>query len=232
VLEEFTRGLADGGHTYEVNDLYANGFDPVYNMRDFAFFAHESVPREVLEKSDLRQDVLDSAGTGLFGPIKKALAKRWLRGKDVTEIVQMISQQKPKDVLEEQKKVSRADAIALIAPNYWMHFPAILKGWITRVFTYGFAYTLTAEGWRGAVSGRISMLELKKAVIIQPTFFSEEDYESMGLKEAMRKTIDMWAFEYPGIPDVEHVYFHGMYGVDENTRKGYLQRAYQLGKEF
>jgi putative NADPH-quinone reductase len=186
-----------------VNDLCAIGFDPVFNVHDFAFFADESVPRELLEERfTLRQDVLDSAGAGLLGPIKRALA------------------------------ISRSDAIALIAPNYYMHFPAILKGWITRVFTYGFAYTLTADGWRGAVKGRISLLKRKKARIIQPTFFSEEDFEATGLREAMQKTIDMWGFEYPGIPDVQHVYFHRMYGVDENTRKGYLQRAYQLGKEF
>jgi NAD(P)H dehydrogenase (quinone) len=216
-----------------VNDLCAIGFDPVFNVHDFAFFADESVPRELLEERfTLRQDVLDSAGAGLLGPIKRALAKRWLRGKEVTEIVQMISQHRPKDVLKEQEKISRSDAIALIAPNYYMHFPAILKGWITRVFTYGFAYTLTADGWRGAVKGRISPLKRKKARIIQPTFFSEEDFEATGLREAMQKTIDMWGFEYPGIPDVQHVYFHRMYGVDENTRKGYLQRAYQLGKEF
>ena len=129
-------------------------------------------------------------------------------------------------------EIAEADGIVIVHPNWWGQLPAILKGWITRVFTYGFAYTLTAEGWQGAVNGRVSLLDLKKALIIQPTFFSEEDYESTGLKEAMRKTIDMWAFEYPGIPDVQHVYFHGMYGVDENTREGYLQRAYQLGKEF
>ena len=30
-----------------------------------------------------------------------------------------------------------------VAPVWWMGFPAILKGWLERVFAYGFAYTLT-----------------------------------------------------------------------------------------
>ncbi|UCG86744.1 MAG: NAD(P)H-dependent oxidoreductase [Gemmatimonadota bacterium] len=232
ILDEFTKGLADAGHTFEINDLYANKFNPVYSADDFAFFMDESVPMEILEKMNLRTKVLDAASAGPLGPLKAVLAKRWLRGKDLRQIAQGIAQHKPKDVLAEQEKVSRSDAIAVVAPNYWMHFPAILKGWITRVFTYGFAYTLKPEGWKGDVSGRVPLLRLRKALIMQPTFFKKEDYESTGLAEAMRKTIDMWGFEYPGVSDVQHVYFHGIYAVGPETLKQYLQKAYLLGKEF
>jgi putative NADPH-quinone reductase len=45
VLEEFTRGLADAGHEYEVNDLYANGFDPVH------FHGTEAIGREYVQHS-------------------------------------------------------------------------------------------------------------------------------------------------------------------------------------
>jgi NAD(P)H dehydrogenase (quinone) len=232
LVEEFTRGLEDGGHTSMINDLYANKFDPCYNTVDVAFAVHETVPSWVMEQFDVRQGVLDGAGTGIFGPIKKAMAKRWMRDKDLTDIAEMISQHKPKDVLKEQEKVAWADAIALIAPNLWMGFPAILKGWMTRVFTYGFAYTLTPEGWQGSVAGRVSGVKLKKALIMQAGFLSEEDYRSTGLEEAMRKTIDMWAFEYLGVPDVQRVMFYSIYGVDDQTRRGYLQTAYKLGQEF
>jgi hypothetical protein len=30
----------------------------------------------------------------------------------------------------------------------------MLKGWLDRVWTPGFAYDLSAEGWRGDISGR------------------------------------------------------------------------------
>ena len=33
VLEQFTKGLADAGHTFEVVDLYAIRFDPVFVPR-------------------------------------------------------------------------------------------------------------------------------------------------------------------------------------------------------
>jgi NAD(P)H dehydrogenase (quinone) len=48
----------------------------------------------------------------------------------------------------------------------------------------------------------------------------------------MEKLIDEWCFRYPGIQKVEHVYFSAVYGADDATRQGYLQRAYLLGKEF
>jgi NAD(P)H dehydrogenase (quinone) len=34
VLEQFTAGLRDGGHTSEVVDLYTIKFDPVFRNRD------------------------------------------------------------------------------------------------------------------------------------------------------------------------------------------------------
>ncbi|UCG61044.1 MAG: NAD(P)H-dependent oxidoreductase [Candidatus Zixiibacteriota bacterium] len=232
LLEEFIRGLADGGHTYEINDLYAIGFDPVYTERDAAFFMDDTVPEEVLERFNLRQRVLDSVGGGLFGPIKKLIAKRRMEGASLRDIARAIGKHKPKDVLIEQEKIARSDAIAVIAINLWMHFPAILKGWVTRVFTHGFAFRLSPEGWQGNVKGRIPLLKLKKALIMQPTFFSEEDYKSTGLYEAMRKTVDLWGFYYPGIPDVHREFFYRVPSVDEQTRREYLHRAYTLGKEF
>jgi NAD(P)H dehydrogenase (quinone) len=44
--------------------------------------------------------------------------------------------------------------------------------------------------------------------------------------------IDDFAFRYPGIKKVEHVYFYAVHGADDKTRQGYLERAYLLGKEF
>lgn len=47
------------------------------------------------------------------------------------------------DIITEQKKLLEADLIVLQFPIWWGSFPAILKGWIERVFTYGFAYGST-----------------------------------------------------------------------------------------
>ena len=186
------------------------------------------MPLEMLERANLNQQLLDASG----GPIQRLLMKRWLRDKGPLDIVKFIRQHQPKDVLAQQEKVARAQALAVIAPVYFVGFPAILKGWIERVFSLGFAFGLTPEGWRGDIKGRIPLLKHEKALIINTTLFNEETYRSLGLSDAMEKLTDEWCFRYPGIQKVEHVYFYAVYGADDTTRQGYLQRAYLLGKEF
>ncbi|MFI1254778.1 NAD(P)H-dependent oxidoreductase [Streptomyces netropsis] len=44
------------------------------------------------------------------------------------------------DIAAEQEKVRWSDAVILQFPLWWFSTPAILKGWIDRVFTSGFAY--------------------------------------------------------------------------------------------
>ena len=73
--------------------------------------------------------------------------------------------------------MAAADGLAFIAPIYWMNVPAILRGWVERVFTAGFVYTMTADAWRqGDLSGRMLLMRHKTALIMTPTFFRESDY--------------------------------------------------------
>ena len=44
------------------------------------------------------------------------------------------------DIRAEQRKLLRADALVLQFPLWWYAPPAMLKGWIDRVFTKGFAF--------------------------------------------------------------------------------------------
>ena len=44
------------------------------------------------------------------------------------------------DVIVEQQKLLAADAVILQFPLWWYGVPAILKGWIERVYAFGFAY--------------------------------------------------------------------------------------------
>nr|WP_255783943.1 NAD(P)H-dependent oxidoreductase [Lysobacter chinensis] len=44
------------------------------------------------------------------------------------------------DIAAEQDKLRWADVVILQFPLWWFSMPAILKGWIERVYAYGFAY--------------------------------------------------------------------------------------------
>ena len=51
------------------------------------------------------------------------------------------------DIAAEQDKVRRADAVVLQFPLWWFSMPAIMKGWVDRVFVEGFGYGIRkAEG--------------------------------------------------------------------------------------
>ena len=51
----------------------------------------------------------------------------------------------PVDVLAEQERIDRADHLVLVFPMYWWSMPALLKGWIDRVFVSGWAHDITAD---------------------------------------------------------------------------------------
>jgi NAD(P)H dehydrogenase (quinone) len=175
----------------------------------------------------LKSMILDNSG----GSFQRFFMERWLRNKDSAYLSKLIRELKPRDVVEQQKKVAEAQGLVIISPVWFVGFPAILKGWIERVFTYGFAYSLTQEGWMGDIKGRIPLFKHEKALLISTTLFNEESYQT-GLREAVKKLIDDFGFRYPGIKNVEHVYFYSVSAVGDEARRGYLKEAYRLGKEF
>jgi NAD(P)H dehydrogenase (quinone) len=114
---------------------------------------------------------------------------------------------------------------------YFVGFPAILKGWIERVFSLGFAYRLAPEGWKGDIGGRIPLLTHEKALIMQTTIFDKKAYDA-GLRDAIHVLVDEFAMRYPGITHVEREYFYAVHDTDSAKLRRYLERAYQLGREF
>ena len=66
----------------------------------------------------------------------------------------------PEDVAAEMEKVKWADLIIFQFPVWWSSFPAILKGWIDRVFANGFAFD-AAEGKmydEGSLKGKKALI--------------------------------------------------------------------------
>ena len=143
VLDRFDAGLRDAGHTNEIVDLYAIGFDPILRPRDTPSWLTETIPDDMLDRMRLRESLLDEAG----GPLKRFALKRLIGDRDARGIIRLLRERyQPKDVLVQQQKVARAEALAFVAPVHFLSFPAILKGWLDRVWTPGFAYDLTAGG--------------------------------------------------------------------------------------
>ena len=100
VLERVTSGLQVGGHTGEVIDLHAVGFDPVFRDRDYNQFMHASLPDDLVEQPDFRQALVARAG----GPVRRAVAKQWMRGKTNRQVVQALGRRTPRDIRSHQEK--------------------------------------------------------------------------------------------------------------------------------
>lgn len=226
ILERFSAGLHDAGHENEVLDLYAIQFDPVLKTRDVVNWLPDENAPDVAEKI-----VRERIYGGTAKPLQRILSRLMFRRNSPVEIMNRLRKRGPKDVREHQAKVAAADALVFIAPVWFVGFPAILKGWFERVFTLGFAFSLTSEGWHGDIRGRLPRLHHEKALIISTTIFDRSAYAS-GLGEAMRKLIDEFTLHYPGIKTVEHEYFYGVTMADKKTLERYLERAYRLGREF
>lgn len=228
ILTNFVNGLKAAGHEYEVVDLYKIKFNPTFQDMDFSSFVDKEMPKDLFQQMDLRKMITVLAG----GPVKRFIAKMLIKNKTDDELIELINAQKPKDVIIQQKKVAEADVLVFITQVFWMHFPAIVKGWMERVLAYGFAYKLNDSGWRGDPDGRIPLLKIKKAVIMQPTFFNEKVYREKGFKASMERIIDEWGLKYPGIETVDHLYFHSILSVTPEIRKKYLEVAYLKGKDL
>jgi NAD(P)H dehydrogenase (quinone) len=78
------------------------------------------------------------------------------------------------DISEEQEKLKWCDLLILQFPLWWFSMPAILKGWIDRVLTPGFAYSQEKFYNHGGLRG-------KKAMVLLTTGGSQQRFSRFGL---------------------------------------------------
>ncbi|GLO46967.1 NAD(P)H-dependent oxidoreductase [Pseudomonas putida] len=97
----------------------------------------------------------------------------------------------PADVLKEQARIERADALVLVYPIYWWSLPALLKGWVERVFSNGWAFD-----YEGGVT--VKKLRGMKVHLVGVAGADSGTFERHGYGEAMRVQIEHGIFDYCG----------------------------------
>ncbi|MNW46894.1 Glutathione-regulated potassium-efflux system ancillary protein KefF [compost metagenome] len=123
----------------------------------------------------------------------------------------------PADIATEQEYLKKADVITFIYPIWWTGLPAILKGYVDRTFSYGFAYQYNAQG------GVDKLFTGKKGVIINTHGTPGEIYDSIGMSNSLKQTSDGGIFEFCGIEVLEHFLFGGVTTVaTDKDRKNML----------
>jgi NAD(P)H dehydrogenase (quinone) len=104
------------------------------------------------------------------------------------------------DVVQAQDDIRAADAISVVYPLWWLSMPAIMKGYIDRVFARGFAY----ETRDGIVHG---LLLGKKSVLItisgapMPLLIKSGDWSAVEVLQ------DKHIFRSAGFELLEHLHF-------------------------
>lgn len=130
----------------------------------------------------------------------------------------------PLDIYEEHKHIEWADVIIFIFPLWWNGMPAIMKGYLDRVFSYGFAYRYDKHGSHG-------MLTDKKVMILTTLGETDEVYSVSGLYEAVKMTQDLGVFEFCGMEVLLHHFFPAVPHVDNDTRQLYLEELKHVYSE-
>ncbi len=106
------------------------------------------------------------------------------------------------DVTAEQEKVMWADLIIFQFPLWWFGMPAILKGWVDRVWARGFAYYTGRKYDTGMLRGKLGL-------ICVTTGTSADTYAPDGIDGSLFDTlwpINNGVFRYTGC-DVVEPYF-------------------------
>jgi NAD(P)H dehydrogenase (quinone) len=142
VAEQLAAGVSSIGHTVEIADLAAEGFDPRFTKNDVA--------------------------------------------------VHLKTQEPSISIVKEQQRIDRAAALALVYPVYWWSFPALLKGWIDRVFSNGWAYDAAPDQ---PLRKQLQRLPVHLVAIGGADL---KTYARHGYFGAMRTQIDHGIFEYCG----------------------------------
>ena len=129
----------------------------------------------------------------------------------------------PADVLAEQARLERADALVLVFPVYWWSMPALMKGWIDRVFSNGWAYD--ASSGRGVLK-KLGHLPIH---LVGLGGADERTWHKRGYTDAMKIQIETGIFDYCGAPVLSSTV---LMEADTGDALAHLQAAHSLGQRI
>lgn len=137
------------------------------------------------------------------------------------------------DITLEQEKLRWADTVILQFPLWWFSMPAILKGWVERVYAYGFAYGVGEHSdsrWgdrygEGTLAG-------KRAMLIVTTGGWESHYAARGINgpiDDILFPIQHGILHYPGFDVLPPFVIYRTGRIDEAR---FAQISYALGQRL
>ncbi|MEL6477773.1 MAG: NAD(P)H-dependent oxidoreductase [Pseudomonadota bacterium] len=170
VARQFNAGAEAAGHSTELVDLHAEGFDPRWSAADIEADGSATVPA---------------------------------------------------DIRAEHARIDRADAICLVFPLFWWGMPAMMKGWVDRVWCWGWAYDQLDDP-------EISLQRPRSGVLLIPAGARSDEMEDEGYLAALETAWIKGTFGFFGFTERQMVVLNGSTG-SAARRAALLERAYQTG---
>jgi len=130
------------------------------------------------------------------------------------------------DLLKAQEDIRWADHLVIIFPNWWGTFPAILKGFIDRIFLPAFGYKFkssTSFVWKKLLKNKTGRMIV---TMDAPPIYYRFYLFSPGVR-AIRKTV----LEFCGISPVRTTLIGPIKKMSEKQKTSWLKRIEKLGKK-
>ena len=109
--------------------------------------------------------------------------------------------------------------MVFVHPVWWQDRPALLKGWLDRVFADGFAYEIDGSGPKGLLGG-------KKAGVIQTTGgLLDQDYATDGAKDAIVRSMPDGTLSFCGVEVLTYKTFYAVLTAPQETREAMLEEV-------
>ncbi|MDG1208674.1 MAG: NAD(P)H-dependent oxidoreductase [Paracoccaceae bacterium] len=128
----------------------------------------------------------------------------------------------PIAIQAEQARVEWSDAMIFIFPLWWWSMPAMMKGWIDRVMSYGFA-------WKDPRDPDSAGMRRRKIIVMITAGDDAAGLAKRGYDTALHTQLNVGTWDYCGFKDVTTRIFYGVTpGASEELRAEYLAEARAL----
>ncbi|HSZ08116.1 MAG TPA: NAD(P)H-dependent oxidoreductase [Steroidobacteraceae bacterium] len=186
MTREAAKALRGAGHEVEISDLYAMGFNPVSDRRNFVTIHDPGYFRQQ------REEAYAAAHDG-FAP----------------------------DIQSQMDKLNWCDVLILQFPLWWFGLPAILKGWVDRVFASG-GRTYGGGKWydRGVFAGKRAMCSV--TIGGDSPIYSEHGLN--GSIDSILFPIHHGILYFTGFTVIEPFLVHAAARIGDAERVSYLAR--------
>jgi NAD(P)H dehydrogenase (quinone) len=138
------------------------------------------------------------------------------------DFVQFEFKPMPAEIQAEQARVEWSDAIIFIFPLWWWTMPAMLKGWIDRVMSYGWAWLDPADPKSGSLGER-------RILVMVTAGASRQQLAGRRYDESLHTQLNVGTWDYCGFRDVTTRIFDQVTRDAPGARlEAYLAEAEQL----